>query len=145
MKKQICSEEKVKSYAYRLLSKKDYFEQELKQKLLLKGFSLAVVQEVINDLKEKNLLNDEKLLERYKEKALLKGKSSVNLKQKLYRKGILSVEISEEDELTAALNLLKRSFKKEKTFENIAKFLKNRGFKYSVTVRAFDIFSKEEE
>ncbi len=145
MKKQVCSEEKAKSYAYRLLSKKDYFEEELKQKLLSKGYNLDIVQKVITDLKDKNFLNDKKLLERYRENAILKGKSSVNLKQRLYRKGISYVEISEEEELEAALNLLKKSFKKEKTFENIAKFLKNRGFRYSVIVKSFDLFSKEEE
>lgn len=145
MKRQVCSEEKIKSYVYKLLSQRDYFEEELKQKLLSKGYDLTIVQQIIDDLKEKKLLNDEKLLERYKEKAVLKGKSSVNLKQKLYRKGIYSIEITDEDELIAALNVLKKSFKKEKTFENVAKFLKNRGFKYSVTVRAFEIFSKEEE
>ena len=135
----------VKSYAYKLLSKKDYFKEELKNKLLRKGFEESQVEEVIKHLESQGLLNDEKLKERYKEIYINKGKSYLKLRNSLYRKGITEVELSEDEELKSALNLLKKSFKKEKTFENVVKFLKNRGFRYSVIKKAIEIMLKEEE
>ena len=135
----------VKSYAYKLLSKKDYFKEELKNKLLRKGFEESQVDEVIKHLENQGLLNDQKLKERYKEIYINKGKSYLKLRNSLYRKGITEVELSEDEELNSALNLLKKSFKKEKTFENVVKFLKNRGFRYSVIKKAVEIMLKEEE
>ncbi|WP_245596368.1 regulatory protein RecX [Sulfurihydrogenibium subterraneum] len=135
----------VKSYAYKLLSKKDYFKEELKNKLLRKGFEERQVEEVIKHLESQGLLNDEKLKERYKEVYINKGKSYLKLRNSLYRKGITEIDLSEDEELKSALNLLKKSFKKEKTFENMVKFLKNRGFRYSVIKKAIEIMLKEEE
>ncbi|MBX0310708.1 MAG: RecX family transcriptional regulator, partial [Sulfurihydrogenibium sp.] len=95
-------------------------------------------------LKQQNLLNDEKLKERLKEKSINKGESSLKIKQKIYQKTGEFIEISEDEELESAINLLKRSFKKEKTFENVVKFLKNRGFRYSVISKATNKFLNEE-
>jgi regulatory protein len=135
---------RIKSYALKLLSKRDYFEEELKQKLLKKGFDEEKIEEVLTYLKQQNLLNDEKLKERLKEKSINKGESSLKIKQKIYRKTGEFIEISEDEELESAINLLKRSFKKEKTFENVVKFLKNRGFRYSVISKAANKFLNEE-
>lgn len=135
---------RIKSYALKLLSKRDYFEEELKQKLLKKGFDKEKIGEVLAYLKQQNLLNDEKLKERFKEKSINKGKSSLKIKQKIYQKTGEFIEISEDEELESAINLLKRSFKKEKTFENVVKFLKNRGFRYSVISKATSKFLNEE-
>jgi len=66
----------IKSYALKLLSKRDHFKEELKQKLLKKGFDKEKIEEVLAYLKQQNLLNDEKLKERLKEKSINKGKSS---------------------------------------------------------------------
>ena len=135
---------RIKSYALKLLSIRDYFEEELRQKLSRKGFDKEKVEEVLAYLKQQNLLNDEKLKERLKEKSITRGKSSIKIKQKIYRKTGETIEISEDEELESALNLLKRSFKKEKTFENVVKFLKNRGFRYSVIYKATYKFLNEE-
>lgn len=131
---------KIKSYVYKLLSKKDYFEKELTEKLKRKGFKEEDIKEVVEYLKNQGLINDEKLKERYKETAINKGKSFIKLKNQLYQKGITDIDISEQEELQSALNLLKKSFKKEKTYENVVKFLKNRGFRYSVIQQAAGIY-----
>ncbi|WP_281340809.1 RecX family transcriptional regulator [Sulfurihydrogenibium sp. YO3AOP1] len=102
------------------------------------------MEEVLAYLKQQNLLNDEKLKERLKEKSINKGKSSLKINQKIYQKTGEFIEISEDEELEAAINLLKRSFKKEKTFENVVKFLKNRGFRYSVISKVTNKFLNEE-
>ena len=130
----------VKSEAFKLLSKRDYFSKELRQKLLKKGFSEKEVEETISYLVKEGYLNDKKLLDRYKELSVKKGESFLKLKAKLYRKGITDVEFSYENELEAALNLLQNKFKKEKNYPNVVKFLKNRGFSYSVIQEAVKKF-----
>ena len=136
---------KVRSYALKLLSKRDYFEAELKRKLLLKGFPEDEIKKTIEYLKDQNLLDDRKLLERYKEVNLQKGKSPLSIKNKLYRKGITDVEFSFEEELEAALYQLRFKYKKEKKYADIVKFLKNRGFSYSVIQEAANKFLNGEE
>ncbi len=136
--------EKAKSYALKLLAKKDYFESEIRRKLSQKGFSEEEIEETVIYLKNQHLINDDKLLERVKEKAIEKGKSSTYIKRKLFSKGV-SIEISYEEELKSAMNLLKNKYIGEKRFYDIVKFLKNRGFSYSVIQEAANKFLDEEE
>ncbi len=130
----------IKSEAFKLLSKRDYFSKELKNKLIQKGFKENEVEEVIKYLQKEGYLDDQKLLERYKELSIQKGESPLKLKSKLYRKGITDIEFSYEEELEAALTLLENKFKKEKNYPNVVKFLKNRGFSYSVIQEAVKKF-----
>lgn len=127
---------KAKDYAFKLLSKKDYFENELRNKLVKKGFSQEEINDVISYLKQEGYLNDKKLLQRYKELAIEKGKSPLSLRKKLYLKGIYDIEFSYEEELQSAIHLLKFKYKKGKNYADIVKFLKNRGFSYSVIQEA---------
>jgi len=137
--------EKVKSYALKLLSKRDYFEAELRKKLSLKGFNQDEIHKTIEYLKGQKLIDDKKLLERYKQVNLQKGKSPLSIKNKLYRKGITQVDFSYEEELESALYLLRFKYKKEKSYVDIVKFLKNRGFSYSVIQEAANKFLDGEE
>ncbi len=139
-------ETKIKAYAFKLLSKRDYFSEEMRKALLKKGFSEDKVDRVVNYLIKEGYINDSKLIERIKEKALEKGKSPLYLKKKLYEKGVKAdVNFSFEEELKSALNLLRNKYKKEKSYPEIVKFLKYRGFSYSVIQEACEIFLKEEE
>jgi len=130
----------IKQYAIILLSKRDYFEKELKEKLYKKGYSKEEIDNVIKELKKEGYINDEKLLDRYKELSIQKGYSSLKLKRKLYQKTEIIQNLSEEEELLSALNLLEKSFKKEKNFINIVKFLKNRGFSWNTIQKAVKKF-----
>ncbi|GAB6071706.1 regulatory protein RecX [Venenivibrio stagnispumantis] len=130
----------IKKYAIILLSKRDYFEKELKEKLYKKGYSKEEIDNVIKELKEEGYINDEKLLNRYKELSLQKGYSTLKLKKKLYQKTEITQNLSEEEELLSALNLLEKSFKKEKNFINVVKFLKNRGFSWNTIQKAVKKF-----
>ncbi|WP_297453567.1 regulatory protein RecX [Persephonella sp.] len=136
---------KIKSVAFRLLAKKDYYKQELKQKLLQKGFNENQIEKVLDELEEKGYINDDKLIQRHKELAIQKGKSPLYLRKKLYQKGISQLDFSYEEELEAALNLLRNKYKKQKKFYDVVKFLKNRGFSYSVIQEAANKFLNEEE
>ncbi|NPA12713.1 MAG: regulatory protein RecX [Aquificae bacterium] len=135
----------AKSYALKLLAKKDYFEKELRDKLSKKGFSEEEIEGAISHLKNLGLIDDSKLLERYIELAVKKGKSGAYLRQKLYQKGIYDFEMDYNDELQSALNLLHSKYRKEKNYKDIVKFLKNRGFSYSVIQDAVNKFLNGEE
>ena len=130
--------------ALKLLSKRDYFSLELKSKLIKKGYSSEEIDPVIEYLKKENYINDEQLKERYKELAIEKGKSKLALKKKLYKKGVSpDINLSYEEEVKSALNLLQRKYKKEKDFISVVKYLTNRGFSYTVAKDAAEEFLKE--
>lgn len=136
----------IKSYAFKLLSKRDYFSYELKQKLLSKGFDKEEVDRVISYLEEEGYIDDEKLKERLKEKYLQKGKSSLYIRKKLYsKKGESDISISFEEEVEAALYNLRYKYKKGKDYKEIVKFLSYRGFRYDVIKEALRRYLEEEE
>ncbi|WP_456401218.1 regulatory protein RecX [Persephonella sp.] len=130
--------------ALKLLSKRDYFSAELKNKLIKKGYSPDEIDTVLSYLKDKGYINDEKLSEYLYQKLKEKGKSSLYIKKKFFSKGVQPPEFSYEDELETAYRLLKEKFKKEKKFDTVVKFLKNRGFSFSVSIDAANKFLEEE-
>ena len=136
-------ESKAKAEVFKLLSRRDYSEKEIREKLLKKGFSEEIVERVVEYLKEEGYINDIELGERLKELAIERGKSKLYLKKKLYQKGISNIEISYDEELKAAVNLLKKKYKKEKDYRKVLKFLINRGFSYGVASEAAKEFIEE--
>lgn len=137
--------EKIKREILKLLSKRDYFYQEIKQKLVKKGFDEKEIEEALKYFVENKYIQDEKLKDRLKELAIEKGKSKLAIKKKLYQKGVnIDIEISFEEELQSALNLLRKKYKKEKEFKKIVNYLMNRGFGYSVAKEATKVFLTED-
>ncbi|ACO04903.1 MAG TPA: regulatory protein RecX [Persephonella sp.] len=133
------------SYAFKLLSKRDYFSSELKDKLVKKGFDPEESDQVVQYLVQKGYLDDQKLKERLSSLLKEKGKSPIYIKKKFYSKGVEPPEISYDEEFETAYNLLKKKYKKEKQFHTVVKFLKNRGFSYSVIIDVANKFLEEEE
>jgi len=133
------------SYAFKLLSKRDYFSSELKDKLLRKGFDPEDIKKVIDYLIKEKYIDDAKLKERYIRVLKEKGKSPIYIKRKLYLKGVEPPDISYDEEFDTAYNLLKTKYKKEKQFNTVVKFLKNRGFSYSIIIEVANKFLEEEE
>ncbi len=131
----------AKSYAFYLLSKRDYFKDELKQKLLKKGFDKEQVENVLSYLEDKGYINDAKLKERQKELTIKKGESPLKLKSKLYRKGVkdLQIDFSEEEIFQAAVERVKK-YKKEKEFKKVVSYLINRGFPYSIASKVAKMY-----
>ncbi|WP_121923133.1 regulatory protein RecX [Hydrogenothermus marinus] len=121
----------IKSYAFKLLSKKDYFSKELENKLRQKGYSEKEISEIIDYLEKEDYINDKKLLKRYKQLAIEKGESPLKLKSKLYRKGV-NVEFTYEEEYKSAINRIKK-YTGSKDYKSIVKYLINRGFSYSIS------------
>jgi SOS response regulatory protein OraA/RecX len=104
----------------------------LKAKLLEKGYSEKEIEDTINYLVEEGYINDYKLMERYKERAIEKGESLLKLKSKLYIKTKMEVNFSYEEEYTAAVNRIKK-YRGKKDLQSVLKYLLNRGFNYSIS------------
>ena len=138
----------------RKLKYKSFSEKQLIEYLKEKGFSESEIEYGINLLKDKRIVNDERLIENsisyYKENhlfsrffitqklLLVMGKDKaeqINLKMsKIY---------PEEDEIEIVYQLLKK--KKIKNKDRALIFIRSRGFPYSAFVEAFNRYISEIE
>jgi len=80
-------------YAYRLLTRRDYSEQELSTKLLVKGFTEEAVFRTIFRLKEQNYLNDTRLAADQIERLHAQRFGPDGIRAKLSQKGFSSQTI----------------------------------------------------
>ena len=129
-------------FACRLLARRDYFADEIRQKILAKGATTEEAAKVIERLNKFKYLDDEKVLRKYVAEISAKGKGINYLKQKLFEKGcsalISSKNLSEfypPDEETAAAKkvLLKLgNCEKEKLFQKLI----SRGFSANAAINA---------
>ncbi len=134
-------------YAFRILGIKSYSEAEMKKKLALKAKrvkmadSEALIQKILERLKELAYLNDEKILDdffEYKLKAKPQGKflflmevrrrgiSREKAEQKWHERGISEKDLAREL-LERKANQLKK-YPPEKRKEKAARLLASRGF-----------------
>ncbi len=81
-------------YAYRLLAQRDYSEQELSTKLLMKGFTEEAVVHTVALLKEQKYLHDARLAADQMERLQAQGFGPEGIKAKLARKGFSSATIA---------------------------------------------------
>ncbi|MSQ47378.1 MAG: regulatory protein RecX [Deltaproteobacteria bacterium] len=77
-------------YAYRLLAQRDYSEQVLSSKLLVKGFTEEAVIRTVMRLKEQKYLNDSRLAADQSERLNARGFGPAGIKAKLAHKGFSS-------------------------------------------------------
>ncbi len=120
------------TYAFRLLSRKDYSEFELRHKLE-EHFDKESAGKVIANLIERGLLSDERYVERVIQKyAFEKKYGFLKVEAELYKKGIykdifrqkLSELVTPEIEREIALKLLSKKPK-----DKIRAYLLSRGFR----------------
>jgi regulatory protein len=132
---------------YRLLSIRDRSEKEIRDyvkrrnlKFKLKGRDLITdteVEEVIESLKEKDLLNDERFAKAWTQSRSRKY-GPIRIKQELAQKGIRNVEIETPNELEVANKLLQKKVKAWKGLElpelkkKSLEFLLRRGFDFGL-------------
>lgn len=129
------------------LKYKSFSEKQIKEYLKQKSFNDSEIEYGLNLLKEKRIINDDRLIENsiyyYKENHLF---SRFFITQKLiYQMGKEKEEIikekiskfySEEDEIEICYNLLIK--KKFKNKDRALMFCRSRGFPYSVFVEAYN-------
>ena len=129
-------------FACRLLAKRDYFTEELRQKIIAKGASAEEAAIVIEKLNKFNYLDDSKVLRKYISEISAKGKGINYLKQKLYEKCcsalLSSLNLAEfypfEEECAAAEKALAKLGECEE--EKLVSKLVSRGFSLSAALNA---------
>ncbi len=134
--------EKAKRYSIWLLSKKDYSQQEISNKLKNKNYTEDIINKVIKFLDKYKFINEDKLVEKEIEYGIKKLKSPEYIKNKLLLKGIKYDKFKEKilkiDEFEIACNLALKKMKKNKNNEKneikykIFKYLSTKGFNYDI-------------
>ncbi len=143
--------EKGKNYALYLLNYRDWSKSEMAKKLEKKQYPENIIEEILQFLEEKKLINDRKFSKEWIRKSIKKGLAPSRIKYELKNKGVNEEIIKEVvsqifpsiDEEKMALELLYRKkylpfrnglSKKEKLkqFSKIHRFLSNHGFSYSI-------------
>lgn len=141
-------------YAIRLLSYRDRSEGEILLKLIEKGFSEEVANDVICCLKEKGFLDDLKLAETLKRGAIeRKFLGRIGFKEYLISRGIPDDIIDfvigkDEDYLDGAINFISKKLKGNKRVdkdmkEKLFRGLLRRGFSFEIINKAFKIYKME--
>ena len=143
--------EKGKNYALYLLNYRDWSKSEMAKKLEKKQYPENIIEEILQFLEEKKLINDRKFSKEWVRKSIKKGLAPARIEYELKNKGV-NEEIIKEivnqifssiDQEKMALELLYRKkylpfrnglSKKEKLkqFSKIHRFLSNHGFSYSI-------------
>jgi regulatory protein len=131
----------IKKSALSLLARREHGRDELKQKLLHKGFAAREVEEALDILKQDNWQSDLRFAEMYVRSRAARGYGPIRIKMELRERGVADVVISEciDEKSKVWLDLAKKvCFKKFGTAHSIdtknrAKqqhFLQYRGFNY---------------
>ena len=135
------SASKYFDFACRLLAGRDYFTEEIRQKIIAKGATGDEAAEAIEKLNKFKYLDDSKVLRKYAAEISTKGKGINYLKQKLYEKGcsaLLSRDLSEfypfEEECAAAEKALAKLRDPEE--EKLVSKLVSRGFSLPAALNA---------
>src|SRR5215831_4148782 len=136
-------------YAYRLLARRAYSEQELTDKLLAKGFTAAAVTRTVARLKTQGYLDDVRLAADQAERLRARGFGAEGIKAKLAQKGLPPETVAqtletggENQELESARHLLARRFsadalKQSHSQARAYRLLLGRGYYQAVVERLF--------
>jgi regulatory protein len=151
----------INQRAFRYLGRRQHSTSELRLKLKQKGYETELIQEVLDDLKKKNYLDDTEFAEMFvQEKIKLKLWGEQKLRSELIKRGIKSEifsdvlrnVISDEDQLNNALiiaskkyeTLKNRNLDKEVINKKLITFLNSRGYNFDVIKKVCYELIKEE-
>lgn len=130
---------KTRQAALRFLSRRDYSQQELKQKLLACGHAGDLIQSILSELEQTGLLNDLRMAENYIHSRRHKGYGPQRITKELRIRGVPTeiiaevVEITDNSWLAEAHKLWQKRFKGKipsdfKSRAQQMRFLQYRGF-----------------
>ena len=145
----------IKQRAFRYLGRRQHSTSELRMKLKQKGYETELINQVLDDLKQKNYLNDTKFAEMFvEEKIKLKLWGEQKLRGELIKRGIKSEiisdvlrnKITDEDKLNNALIIASRKYDtlriryldKDVIKKKLITFLNSRGYNYDVIKEVYD-------
>lgn len=106
----------AREYMFRILSRRDHSRKELKTKAQKKGFSGDYVEEILDELEQKEYLNDAKFALKYaSDKFEFNDWGPIKIRGKLIQKGISAQDIEN------ALQIIPSESKKEKIINLVMK------------------------
>lgn len=152
---------KTKDAAFRLISRRQHSISELKTKLLQKGYSKEIIENVLTWLKSKHFVDDYSFAKAFAEEMLTKKKFGINkVKAGLFKKGVDRKIIEEilsftdsNHALENAFSLLNKKYKliREREKDNkkirykLYSFLLSRGFSGEIITGAIRKLNLPEE
>ena len=80
---------RIQSSALRLLARREHSTQELTAKLLVRGFELGAVAEVVSALAAKNLVSDARFVEEFVAARLRRGAGPAKIRDELRNRGVV--------------------------------------------------------
>ena len=145
----------IKQRAFRYLGRRQHSTSELRIKLKQKGYETELINQVLDDLKMKNYLDDTKFAEMFvEEKMKLKLWSEQKLRSELIKRGInsetisdiLKNKITDEDKLNNAIIIASKKYNtlRNRNLDNdvikrmLISFLNSRGYNYDVIKEVCD-------
>ena len=151
----------IKQRAFSYLGRRQHSTSELRIKLKQKGYETELINEVLDDLKQKNYLDDIEFAKAYvEEKIKLKLWGEQKLRSELIKRGIksdiisdvLRNIISDENQLNNALilatkkyhTLSNRNLDRKVIKQKLITFLNSRGYNFDVIKEICDELIKEE-
>ncbi len=143
--------EKSREYLFNLLTKKDYTESELRNKLRLRDVSQNIQDKLIKYFKKKEFINEEKFLRNYLSYLIKCNKySKQEIRKKVFNKGF-SLEfkdisekiINNADELEIIMHIYEKLIK-TKSEKQIIVYLSRKGFIYESIRKIIKTLNKEE-
>ncbi|MFI8032328.1 regulatory protein RecX [Acinetobacter sp. ABJ_C3_5] len=144
---------RLRSYAFALLTRRDYSQAELIAKLNLYAISPEEVEKLVEELAQNNYQSDQRVAELTLASQLRKGKGLQRIKQALKAKQLdaelITEELQEVDWLDQAYQLKLKKFGEEvatdpKIKARQIRFLQYRGFDMGVIMKAIARTSEEE-
>lgn len=79
---------RVRQQALDFLARREYARLELRRKLLGKGFEAEIIDQVLEQLQTRHLLNEERFLESFIRARITKGHGPLRIQQELQQRGI---------------------------------------------------------
>ncbi|WP_335951336.1 regulatory protein RecX [Acinetobacter beijerinckii] len=143
---------RLRSYAFALLTRRDYSQVELITKLNLYAVNSEEVTKLVEELAEQNYQSDQRVAELTLASQIRKGKGLQRIKQTLKAKHLdtelITQELEEVDWLQQAYQLKIKKFGEEVTKDKKIKakqirFLQYRGFDMDVIMKAIARTSEE--
>lgn len=129
----------AKVSALRMLSRRNYFSQELREKLLQKGFPEKEVAETLRSLA--NYLDDDQQLKRFVEAKQRRGYGPLAIRWKLRGKCTADVKISLEEQIEAIRAFLEKRYpnREKEDAKRIFAALQRRGFSIEAITKSLAI------
>lgn len=131
-----------KQIAYDKLSRKSYLTDELKKILLTFGFSISIIEELIQNLKSLGYLSDNDYKERLIQLSIKKKKSPLWIKQRLI-KGNLSLEEEDYPQSLRKEMIRELMLKYQKKGEKVIGIIARKGFSFEEVIQVYKNLIKD--